>query len=82
MPTKPDPPTTVIALVAQIVRCRHQTRHAAILVLCLALALAVTLASVMLVLVLFGAQGAAAVGGVSALSAAGIAVGRIRRARR
>jgi len=82
MPTKPEPPITVIALLAQIVRDHRQTRHAAILAFSLALALAVVLAPVIAVLILFGTTGAAAVGGASALATAGIAAHRAVAARR
>jgi hypothetical protein len=82
MPTKPEPPITLIALLAQIVRDHRQTRHAAILVFSLAFAVTVVLAPVIVVLVLFGETGAAAIGGASALTAAGIAAHRAVAARR
>lgn len=82
MATRPRPPNTAIALVAEIVDDPRRTRHAAILVLILAFALALILVPVLVVMTLFGTTGAIAVGGVSALTTAGITAQRAANARR
>jgi hypothetical protein len=81
MPTKREPPSSVIALLAQILRDRRQTWHAAVLVFSLALALAVVLVPVLVVLVQFGTTGAAAVGGAGGLATAGMTARRAVAAR-
>jgi len=81
VPTKPEPPSTVIALVAEIFRDRRQTRHAAILLFSAAVAVVLVLAPVLAVMMLFSTTGAAAVGGVSVLATASVTVRRIAMTR-
>ncbi|MGV9364728.1 hypothetical protein [Amycolatopsis sp. NPDC003731] len=79
MPTRPPPPDSFLALIAAIIRDRKQTMNVAFLVVCIAFAAAVVLAPTLVIMLLVGPTGAAAVGGVSALATAGAAVGRARR---
>lgn len=81
MPAKPEPPNTVLALLAEIFRDRRQTRHAAILLFSAAVAVVLVLAPVLAVMTLFSTTGAAAVGGVSVLATACVTARRIATTR-
>jgi hypothetical protein len=80
MPTKPEPPNSVIALLADIVRDRSRTRHAALLVFSVGFATTLILASILLIMMLFGTPGTAAVASVLAtasLTAASLTARRV-----
>ncbi|MET8998737.1 hypothetical protein [Amycolatopsis sp. Hca4] len=82
MPAKPEPPKTGIALLDSVLGDAARTRRAVCLLLAAAVSMAVALIPVLAVLYLGGPTGAAAAGGVGALTTAGVAAWkRLRRGR-
>jgi hypothetical protein len=67
---------SVIALVADIVRHRGRTGRAVLLAIGVGFAVALAITPVLVVMILFGPQGAAAVAGLSAALTAGVATRR------
>jgi hypothetical protein len=77
-----QPPKTLMALLDRILGDPARTRRAVCLMVAGAVALAVALGPLLLVVSLFGPTGAAAVGGVGALTTTAVAARRALAARR
>ena len=79
MAGNPEPLNSVFALIGDIVRNHNRTRHAVLLVLSIGFATALNLTALLIVVAVFGSQGATAVIGI--LATAGLAARRTLRRR-